>query len=79
MGPAGTAAIAGGLVASPIVLLSAYTLATTGEGLPPGPGGAFGAAGGQLSFVCLRMHALASPCGMLGNHAAGLSQLRIDM
>ena len=45
MGPAGTAAIAGGLVASPIVLLSAYTLATTGEGLPPGPGGAFGAAG----------------------------------
>lgn len=45
MGPAGTAAIAGGLVASPIVLLSAYTLATTGEGLPPGPGGALGAAG----------------------------------
>ena len=48
VGPAGTVAIAGGLVASPIVLLSAYTLATTGEGLPPGPGGALGAAGAQL-------------------------------
>ena len=61
MGLAGTAAIAGGLVASPIVLLSAYYLATTGEGLPPGPGGAYGAAGTRsLPYVSCTIQCVAS-------------------
>lgn len=46
LGLAGKAAIVGGLVGSPIMLLSAYFLATTGDGFPPGPGGAYGAAEG---------------------------------
>lgn len=41
----GTALIALGLPANPLCLWSEYTLATTGAGLPPGPGGALGAAG----------------------------------
>lgn len=45
IGLPGTAAAALGLVANPICLWSEYTLATTGAGLPPGPGGALGAAG----------------------------------
>lgn len=45
MGTAGLAAIALGLVANPIMIWSEYTLKTTGAGLPPGPGGALGAAG----------------------------------
>jgi len=52
LGLAGKAAIVGGLVGSPIMLLSAYFLATTGDGFPPGPGGAYGAAGECLS-ICL--------------------------
>ncbi len=44
-GIAGVAAIAGGIVANPIMLWSEYTLKTTGAGLPPGPSGALGAAG----------------------------------
>lgn len=47
-GIAGIAAIAGGIVANPIMLWSEYTLKTTGAGLPPGPGGALGAAGAGL-------------------------------
>lgn len=39
-----------GLVLSPIVFWSEYTLATTGSGLPPGPGGALGAAEG-ISYL----------------------------
>jgi hypothetical protein len=38
VGAAGTAAIAVGLLSNPIALWSEYTLATTGSGLPPGPG-----------------------------------------
>jgi hypothetical protein len=38
IGTAGLAAAAAGIVAAPICLLSEYTLATTGAGLPPGPG-----------------------------------------
>ena len=45
VGTAGKAAIALGLVANPLVLWSEWTLKTTGSGLPPGPGGALGAAG----------------------------------
>lgn len=45
VGAIGTAAIALGLVSNPVVLYSEYTLKTTGAGLPPGPGGIYGAAG----------------------------------
>jgi hypothetical protein len=38
IGTAGLAAAAAGIVAAPVCLLSEYTLATTGAGLPPGPG-----------------------------------------
>ncbi|KIY97936.1 hypothetical protein MNEG_10028 [Monoraphidium neglectum] len=50
VGTAGLAAIALGLPASGITLWSEYTLFTTGAGLPPGPGGALGAAEG-LSYL----------------------------
>jgi len=53
IGAAGTAAIALGLVSNPIVLWSEYTLKTTGAGLPPGPGGALGAAEGVSYLVVL--------------------------
>ena len=39
IGTAGTAAVALGALANPIVLLSDYVLFTTGRGLPEGPGG----------------------------------------
>lgn len=42
VGAAPTAFAVSGLVASPIVLASCWALKTTGEGLPPGPGGIFG-------------------------------------
>jgi hypothetical protein len=45
VGAAGLAAIAGGLVANPIMIWSLYTLKTTGAGLPPGPSGLLGALG----------------------------------
>jgi hypothetical protein len=44
VGTVGLAAIALGLPASVLTLVSEYTLFTTGSGLPPGPGGALGAA-----------------------------------
>lgn len=47
--PAVAIAVAG-LALSPIVFWSEYTLATTGSGLPPGPGGALGAAEG-ISYL----------------------------
>lgn len=47
IGPAGTAAIAAGLVCNPIMLYSEYVLKVTGAGLPPGPGGIYGALGKQ--------------------------------
>jgi hypothetical protein len=53
VGAAGVAAIAGGLVANPVVAWSLYTLKTTGCGLPPGPGGAIGAAEGVSYLVIL--------------------------
>lgn len=53
VGIAGTAAIALGLLANPVCLWSEYTLATTGSGLPPGPGGALGAAEGVSYLVVL--------------------------
>ncbi|PSC73380.1 hypothetical protein C2E20_3528 [Micractinium conductrix] len=53
VGTVGTAAIALGLLANPICLWSEYTLKTTGAGLPPGPGGALGAAEGISYLVIL--------------------------
>lgn len=50
VGAAGLAAIAVGLVSNPVVALSLYTLKTTGAGLPPGPGGLYGAIEG-ISFL----------------------------
>lgn len=43
-------AVAAGLVANPVVLVSEYFLKTTGEGLPPGPGGLYGATEG-ISYL----------------------------
>ena len=45
VGTGGVAVAIAGLVANPIVDISALTLFQTGSGLPPGPGGAYGAAG----------------------------------
>jgi hypothetical protein len=53
VGAAGLAAIAGGLVANPVMLFSEYTLKTTGEGIPPGPGGLYGAVEG-VSYLVVR-------------------------
>ncbi|KAG2448460.1 hypothetical protein HYH02_006352 [Chlamydomonas schloesseri] len=53
VGTAGLAAIALGLPANAIMLWSEYTLKTTGAGLPPGPGGALGAAEGISYLVVL--------------------------
>ncbi|MCI25077.1 hypothetical protein A2U01_0046265, partial [Trifolium medium] len=44
------AAIAGGLISTPIIGWSLYTLKTTGCGLPPGPGGSIGALEG-ISYL----------------------------
>ncbi|KAL2459020.1 hypothetical protein Fot_55306 [Forsythia ovata] len=46
-----TAAIVGGLVATPVIGWSLYTLKTTGCGLPPGPGGSIGAIEGVSYLV----------------------------
>uniref|UniRef100_A0A383WAY0 Uncharacterized protein n=1 Tax=Tetradesmus obliquus TaxID=3088 RepID=A0A383WAY0_TETOB len=53
VGAAGLAAIAAGLVANPVMLFSEYTLKTTGEGIPPGPGGLYGALEGVSYLVVL--------------------------
>lgn len=45
------AAAIAGLVANPVVLVSEYFLKTTGEGLPPGPGGVYGATEGVSYLV----------------------------
>lgn len=46
------AVVAAGLVANPVVLVSEYFLKTTGEGLPPGPGGLYGATEG-ISYLVI--------------------------
>jgi hypothetical protein len=89
VGTVGTAAIALGLLANPIVAWSEYTLATTGAGLPPGPGGALGAAEGisylvvtgivgwsLLTKVKTGSGLPAGPSGLLGA-AEGLSFLTV--
>ncbi|GLC37884.1 hypothetical protein PLESTB_001506300 [Pleodorina starrii] len=53
VGTAGVAAIALGLPANAIMLWSEWTLKTTGSGLPPGPGGALGAAEGVSYLLVL--------------------------
>ncbi|KAL8266119.1 hypothetical protein R6Q59_003463 [Mikania micrantha] len=50
-GVAETLAIAGGLIATPVIGWSLYTLKTTGCGLPPGPGGSIGALEGVSYLV----------------------------
>lgn len=45
IGTAGLVGIATGLISNPVVAYSLYTLKTTGAGLPPGPGGLYGAIG----------------------------------
>ena len=45
------AVVAAGFVANPVVLVSEYFLKTTGEGLPPGPGGIYGATEGVSYLV----------------------------
>ena len=52
VGAAPTAFAVSGLVASPIVLASCWALKTTGEGLPPGPGGIFG----EVFLPCTLMY-----------------------
>ncbi|KAI4381699.1 hypothetical protein MLD38_007751 [Melastoma candidum] len=44
-------AIGGGLVSTPVIAWSLYTLKTTGCGLPPGPGGSIGALEGVSYLV----------------------------
>ncbi|KAI7836300.1 hypothetical protein COHA_009808 [Chlorella ohadii] len=79
VGTAGKAAIALGLLANPITLWSEWTLKTTGSGLPPGPGGALGAAEGISYLVVVGIVAWsiatkaktgsglpAGPAGLLG-------------
>ncbi|XP_031107031.1 uncharacterized protein LOC116011770 [Ipomoea triloba] len=44
-------AIVGGLVSTPVIGWSLYTLKTTGCGLPPGPGGSIGALEGVSYLV----------------------------
>ena len=51
VGPLGLGLIALGLVANPVVYWSEFTLATTGSGLPEGPGGALGALEGVSYLV----------------------------
>ena len=46
------AVVAAGFVANPVVLVSEYFLKTTGEGLPPGPGGLYGATEG-ISYLVI--------------------------
>ncbi|KAL1316402.1 hypothetical protein HN51_068595 [Arachis hypogaea] len=45
------AAIVGGLISTPVIGWSLYTLKTTGCGLPPGPGGSIGALEGVSYLV----------------------------
>ncbi|KAL0307726.1 UNVERIFIED_CONTAM: hypothetical protein Scaly_2972200 [Sesamum calycinum] len=47
-----TAAVVSGLVATPVIGWSLYTLKTTGCGLPPGPGGSIGALEG-VSYLAV--------------------------
>lgn len=54
VGAAGLAGIAVGLISNPVVAFSLYTLKTTGAGLPPGPGGLYGAIGTDLCTTTLR-------------------------
>ncbi|XP_075482367.1 uncharacterized protein LOC142522713 [Primulina tabacum] len=49
--PLEAAAIGGGLIATPLIGWSLYTLKTTGCGLPPGPAGSLGALEGVSYLV----------------------------
>ncbi|KAG1661310.1 hypothetical protein FOA52_008657 [Chlamydomonas sp. UWO 241] len=89
IGTAGLAAIALGLPANPLCYWSEFTLATTGKGLPDGPGGALGAAEGisYLVIVAIVAYSLYTkvatgrglppgPSGLLGA-VEGLSYLAL--
>ncbi len=50
-----------GLASQPVVWISLYSLATTGHGLPAGPGGAVGAVEGIAYLVILVLAVLPTP------------------
>jgi hypothetical protein len=65
VGTAGLVGIAAGLISNPVVAISLYTLKTTGAGLPPGPGGLYGAIGEHKAAA----QGTAHPCGLKGTPA----------
>ncbi|KAL6346280.1 hypothetical protein AAG906_033076 [Vitis piasezkii] len=82
-------AIVGGLVSTPVIAWSLYTLKTTGCGLPPGPGGSIGALEGVSYLIVVGIVAWSSytkyktgsglpngPFGLLGA-VEGLSYLSL--
>ncbi|KAJ3673622.1 hypothetical protein LUZ60_005614 [Juncus effusus] len=88
-GPVPLAVAIAGLVASPVIGFSLYTLKTTGCGLPPGPGGSLGALEGISYLVIAGIVGWsvvtkvrtgsglpAGPAGLLGA-AEGLSYLTL--
>lgn len=87
--PTEIAAIAGGLISTPVIGWSLYTLKTTGCGLPPGPGGSIGALEGVSYLVVVGIVAWSlytknktgsglpnGPFGLLGG-VEGLSYLAL--
>jgi len=50
VGTVGLVATAAGFICNPVMLYSEYVLKTTGSGLPPGPGGIYGALEG-ISYL----------------------------
>ncbi|KAH0688770.1 hypothetical protein KY289_016128 [Solanum tuberosum] len=65
-------AIGGGLISTPVIGWSLYTLKTTGCGLPPGPAGSIGAIEGSKTGSGLPN----GPFGLLGA-VEGLSYLSL--
>ena len=60
IGTWGTAAVASGALANPLVLLSDYVLFSTGRGLPEGPGGKYILILHALSLFVIDWHLLAA-------------------
>ena len=56
-----------GLVSQPIVWISLYSVATTGHGLPAGPGGSIGAVEGIAYLVVVAMALLPTSVTAGGN------------
>lgn len=64
-----------GLVSQPIVWISLYSVATTGHGLPAGPGGSIGAVEGIAYLVVVAMALLPTSVTAGGNDDDGGSSL----